>query len=155
MDISKNQYRSTRGKTGIITKNSLSKDKKKVTQISLCIQGLDGSKHYDVYNRNGHCAQAHYRRLLPRNGSFDANSHSIHIRTVSVCFAELVETSLWVLWEEQHLLHTWFLQKPAREVSKKLKSSIKALLSNLYTVQTAHHKFLVVADISQKYDKGI
>ena len=34
------------------------------------------------------------------------------------CFAELVETSLWALWEEYHALYTQFLLRPARKESK-------------------------------------
>ena len=47
-----------------------------------------------------------------------------------------------------------FCKNQAEKNQKKLKSSLKTLLSNLYTLQTAHHKLFVVADISQKYDKA-
>ena len=53
-----------------------------------------------------------------------------------VCFAELVQTGLWVFWAEQHApYYTKFLHRPARKESDVPSKRVsKALLSNLYTV---------------------
>ena len=55
------------------------------------------------------------------SGDSKVCSHSIYIRTVSsckrllhICFAELVITGLWTVWEEQHAQNTRFLPRPAR-----------------------------------------
>ena len=40
--------------------------------------------------------------------------HSIALFVPAVCFAELVQTGLWVVWAEQHALYTRFPPRIAR-----------------------------------------